>query len=167
MRIEEYSDAQGSPLSRYWQRLLSSEYPDARESPLSVARKWLPWSIGLIFALTLGWTALIAWDEVSSGKHTDILETAIAVGSKTAPAAPLIVIYSIMVTSVSDTLGGYALVTARYLGNKFVKPVIEKHRAEGRDEGRDEERRMWTDWNTRRLEAEKSGQPFDEPPPAS
>ena len=62
MRIEEYPDAQGSPLSRYWQRLLSSEYPDARESPLSVARKWLPWSIGLIFALTLGWTALIALD---------------------------------------------------------------------------------------------------------
>ena len=59
------------------------------------------------------------------------------------------------------------MVTARYLTNKFVKPVIEKHRAEGRDEGRDEERRMWTDWNTRRLEAEKNGEPFDEPPPAS
>ena len=59
------------------------------------------------------------------------------------------------------------MVTARYLGNKFVKPVIEKHRAEGRDEGRDEERRMWTEWNIRRLEAEKSGQPFEEPPPAS
>ena len=91
------------------------------------------------------------------------------------------------------------MVTARYLTNKFVKPVIEKHRGDGgppqdegrqrygrvwvtarylgrrpgrragtkAGEGRDEERRMWTDWNTRRLEAEKNGEPFDEPPPAS
>ena len=167
MRLEEAQDAQGSALSRYLQRLFNSEYSDARESPLSVAREWLPWSVGLIFALTLGWTALIAWIEVSSGKHAGILETAVAVGSKTAPAAPLIVIYSIMVTSVTDSLGGLALVTARYLGNKFVKPVIEKHRAEGRDEGREEERRNWTGWNTRRIEAEKNGEPFDEPPPAS
>ena len=140
---------------------------EGRESPLSVGRKWLPWCLGLIFLLTIGWTAMIDWVEVSSGKHEGILETAVAVGSKTAPAAPLIVIYSIMVTSVTDSLGGLALVTARYLGNKFVKPVIEKHRAEGRDEGREEERRNWTGWNTRRIEAEKNGEPFDEPPPAS
>jgi predicted transposase YdaD len=63
------------------------------------------------------------------------------------------------------------MVTARYLTNKFVKPVIEKHeargRVEGRVEGQVEERRKWIEWNTRRLEAEKSGQHFDEPPPAS
>ena len=116
MRIEEAQDAQGSALSRYLQRLFNSEYSDARESPLSVARKWLPWSVGLIFALTIGWTALIAWIDVLSGNHEGILETAVAVGSKTAPAAPLIVIYSIMVTSVTDTLGGMVMVTARYLG---------------------------------------------------
>ena len=75
--------------------------------------------------------------------------------------------------------------------NKFVKPVIERHKAEGREEGREEgmtagiaagraegieegittgetaERRRWTEWNSRRLEAERAGVPFDEPPPAS
>ncbi len=150
-----------------------------RESPLSVGRKWLPWCLGLIFLLTVGWTALISWVEVSSGKHKGILETAVAVGSNTAPAVPLIVVYAIMAVTVFDLLGGMAMVTARYLTNKFVKPVIEAHeargraegrdegRAEGRDEGRAEERRLWTEWNTRRIEAEKVGQPFNEPPPAS
>ena len=75
------------------------------------------------------------------------------------------------------------MVTARYLENKFVKPLIERHKAEGRIEGREEgreegvvagiltgeaaERRRWTEWNARRLEAERAGVPFDEPPPAS
>ena len=140
---------------------------DERKSPLSVGRKWLPWCLALIFLLTIGWTALIARIEVSSGNHEGILETAAAVGSKTAPAAPLIVVYAIMATSVIDLFGGMVMVTARYLTNKFVKPVIEEHEARGRDEGREEERRKWTGWNTRRLAAEKNGEPFDEPPPAS
>ena len=71
------------------------------------------------------------------------------------------------------------MVTARYLGNKFVQPLIERHKAEGREEGREEgmtagiatgeaaERRRWTEWNSRRVEAERAGVPFDEPPPAS
>jgi len=79
------------------------------------------------------------------------------------------------------------MVTARYLGNKFVQPLIERHKAEGRVEGiavgrvegREEgmsegiatgeaaERRRWTEWNSRRVEAERAGVPFDEPPPAS
>ena len=105
---------------------------EGRESPLSVGRKWLPWCLGLIFLLTIGWTALIAWVEVSSGKHEGILETAAAVGSNTAPAAPLIVLYAIMAVTVFDLLGGMVMVTARYLTNKFVKPLIEEHEARGR-----------------------------------
>ncbi len=63
------------------------------------------------------------------------------------------------------------MVTARFLGNKFVKPIIEKHKAEGRAEGlaegRAEEHRRWVEWNHRRLEAQATGAPFDEPPPGS
>ena len=63
------------------------------------------------------------------------------------------------------------MVTARYLGNKFVKPLIERHKAAGREEGvavgEASERRRWTEWNSRRIEAERAGVPFDEPPPAS
>ena len=75
----------------------------------------------------------------------------------------LIVIYAIATTVALDILGGMALVTARYLGNKFVKPLIERHKAEGEAS----ERRRWTEWNSRRIEAERAGVHFDEPPPAS
>ena len=73
------------------------------------------------------------------------------------------------------------MVTAKYLGNKFVKPLIEKRReegrkegrvegrmkgrAEGRAEGRSEERLLWSEWNRRREEAAANGVPFAEPPP--
>lgn len=35
-----------------------------------------------------------------------------------------------------------------------------------KDEGRKEERRQWVGWNERRMDAERAGLPFDEPPPA-
>jgi hypothetical protein len=135
--------------------------PIHRESPLYVARRWLPWCLALIFALTIGWTALIAWVEVSDGKHDGVVKTVIAVVSGTAPASPLILVYAILIISVIDILGGLIVVTARYLGNKFIAPLIEKRRAEGQAQ----ERRRWTEWNLRRLEAEASGVLFDEPPP--
>ncbi len=168
--------------------------PDAgnprREPPLSVARKWLPWCAALIFAMTVGWTALTAWAEVDAGQHQGIPNIVIAVVNQAAPAAPLIVIYAIMIVSALDIAGGFAMVTAKYLTDNFLEPWREKRRekvrAEGRAEGLakglvegenkgraeerskwDEERRKWIDWNRRRLEAESNGVPFDEPPPES
>ena len=123
--------------------------------------------MALIFALTVAWTGLITWAEVSSGNHEGIAGTAIAVVSAAAPASPLIIIYAILTISAIDVVGGLTVVTARYLTDKFLKPRIEKRRAEARAEGRAEERREWTDWNRRRLEAEANGAPFNEPPPAS
>ena len=54
------------------------------------------------------------------------------------------------------------MVTARYLTEKFVEPLREKLREEGRDEAN----RKWADWNNRRIKAADEGVPFDEPPPA-
>ena len=59
------------------------------------------------------------------------------------------------------------MVTYRYLSNKFLKPLQEKLRQEGLEEGRNETHREWAAWNQRRLEAEQNGEPFDEPPPGS
>ena len=53
--------------------------------------------------------------------------------------------------------------------NRFVIPVIEARREEGRVEGRvagrAEERAEWREWNRRRMDAEGQGIPFNEPPP--
>ena len=58
------------------------------------------------------------------------------------------------------------MVTKRYLTNRFVKPLIERHKTEGRKEGREEAFEEIRDWNLRRLEAEKKGESFHEPPPS-
>ena len=49
--------------------------------------------------------------------------------------------------------------------NRFVIPVIEAHRAEGRAEGRAEMQIKWQAWYQRRLDAERQGRKFVEPPP--
>ena len=43
--------------------------------------------------------------------------------------------------------------------------LIERKISEWRAEGRAEERAKWVSWNIRRLEAERGGVPFSEPPP--
>ena len=59
-----------------------------------------------------------------------------------------------------------------YLTNKFktkVKKQVNEAKAEGiaegKVEGREEIQREWVAWNTRRIEAETRGIPFDEHPP--
>ena len=160
-------------------------------SPLTVAKRLGALCIGVVMLYTFGWTAFIAQYEVRRGSHPDLESAAMATAERVGLVDTLIVIYAIATTVALDILGGMALVTARYLGNKFVKPLIERHKAagreegmtagiavgreegivagrvEGREEGETAERRRWTEWNSRRIEAERAGVPFDEPPPAS
>ena len=156
-------------------------------SPLTVVKRLAPLCLGITLLYAIGWTALIARHEVRTGNHPDLETTAIATAERVGQVDTLIILCSIATTVALDILGGMVMVTLRYLENKFVKPVIERHKAEGRAEGRDEgreegiaagivtgreegetaERRRWTEWNSRRLEAERAGVPFDEPPPAS
>ncbi len=160
-------------------------------SPLTVAKRLGALCIGVMLFYAVGWTAFIARHEVRTGDHPDFEHTAIAVAERVGQVDGLIVIYSIATTVALDIIGGMIMVTARYLENKFVKPLIERHKAEGRAEGVEtgraegmetgiaagrvegraegeaDERRRWTDWNSRRLEAERAGAPFDEPPPSA
>lgn len=78
-------------------------------------------------------------------------------------AAPLIPLIAVLIVSVLDTLGGFIMVTARYLTDKWLTPLREKRKAEARKEVMAEIK----EWNERRLEAEKKGEPFDEPLPFS
>lgn len=111
----------------------------------------------------------MAYAEVSGAKHDNLLDTAIATGSVAGMAVPLIPLFSILIVTVADLIGGAIVVTYNYLNNKFVKPLIEKHKAEGREQGRQEGRQeamaAIRDWNNRRLDTERKGESFDEPPP--
>ena len=107
-------------------------------SPLTVAKRLGALCLGVMMLYTFGWTAFIAQHEVRTGSHPDLESAAIATANGVGQVATLIVIYSIATTVALDILGGVIMVTARYLENKFVKPLIERHKAEGRVEGREE-----------------------------
>ena len=47
----------------------------------------------------------------------------------------------------------------------IAKLWLNRARAEGRQEGREEANQAWLAWNERRLESERDGKPFTEPPP--
>ena len=48
-----------------------------------------------------------------------------------------------------------------------VKKAKAEGKAEGLEQGKAEVRQQWAGWNTRRVEAEAQGIPFDEPPPSN
>ena len=85
---------------------------------------------------------------------------------------------------VSAAVSAFTLVVARRGVMALIDwPSKEKYRAEGRVEGRAEGRaegrekgreegkleaqREWMRWNARRIEAERRGEKFDEPPPGA
>ncbi len=57
------------------------------------------------------------------------------------------------------------MVIADWLREKWLIPLQEQRRAEGRAEGQAEANRAWREWNRRRREAEERGERFDEPEP--
>ena len=143
---------------------------DDRETIAAVSRKWLPFCTGLITILTFGWTWIIYNETVASGEYHGVIQVTIVVVKEASPAAALILLYSLSITYALDIVGGMIMVTARYLGNKFVRPLIEQYKKEGievgREEGEARANRKWETWNRNRIEAEKKGIPFDEPPPS-
>ena len=49
---------------------------------------------------------------------------------------------------------------------KQIAEAEQKARVEGREEARTEIMALWQAWNERRVEAERQGKTFDEPPPS-
>ena len=72
---------------------------------------------------------------------------------------------AMLLTRPVNRMGETAMTFYQAMVNRFVIPVIEKHKAEGREEGRAEADSEWTAWNRRRVEAERQGIAFDETPP--
>ena len=149
----------------------------------NVAARWVPWCLALIFLLTIGWTAFVAWTLATHGNYASNSLLAVDTAEKSGPVVPLILLLAVCTVSLIDSVEGIIVVTKRYLDSKLVEPIREQLREEGKEEGREEgrvegieegeaigrekERQIWTDWNRRRLEAEAKGKVFDEPPPDS
>ena len=76
-----------------------------------------------------------------------------------------ITIVAMLLTRAVNKTGELLMSLYQFVVNRYVIPVIEAHKAEGRDQGRAEERAEWQGWNERRLAAEREGREFTEPTP--
>ncbi len=68
---------------------------------------------------------------------------------------------AMLLTRPVNMMGGTAMSLYQAMVNRYVIPVIEKHKEEGRAEAHEE----WIAWNRRRVEAERQGRDLDESPP--
>ena len=84
-----------------------------------------------------------------------------------------ITIVAMLLTRAVNKTGELLMSLYQFVVNRYVIPVIEGHKAEGRVEGREEGREQglaevraeWQAWNRRRLAAEREGREFTEPTP--
>ena len=75
-----------------------------------------------------------------------------------------ITIVAMLLTRTLNSTGELLMSLYQAMVNRFVLPVIEEHRAEGREQGRAQALAEWRAWNERRLAAEREGREFTEPP---
>ena len=76
---------------------------------------------------------------------------------------------AMLLTRPANRMGGIAMSLYQAIVNRYVIPVIEKHKAEGRaqglEQGLEQAHEEWIAWNRRRVEAKRQGRDFDESPP--
>ncbi len=147
-----------------------------RGSPLSVDTRLVPWCVGGMAALAILWTALAVWNETQYGDRANWTLACEAIGEKILFALPGIVLIPIIIatgTKLAVKAGKdlWRVINFNFpiIGGKYIERRTRELREEGLSEGIEigETRKNaeWMDWNNRRLEAERDGLPFDEPPP--
>ena len=129
--------------------------PD-RESIWSVSSETRTLYFRVFTALFLVGMALLVVREVQAGDDASVVERIMRVWESAAAVA---------IASAAVSLAGIETGGLIMLWREKLEHVREARRAEGRAEGRAEERAEWRSWNERRLDAERRGAPFDEPPP--
>ena len=130
-------------------------------------RDELPWGLGAAGTTEQAWR--------------DIGDFTFAVLADFGTVGIAITIVAMLLTRAVNKTGELLMSLYQVVVNRFVIPVIEAHKAEGReqgrtegreqgrtegrDQGRAEARAEWQAWNERRLAAERAGREFAEPPP--
>ena len=159
-----------------------------RDSIWTIPLTWRALYFGLFTLYALAGIGFLIWYHAFEHKTDSWPETILlitqGIGVNTVGAAGL----ALLTIEGPNTV----MVIAHYLRKKLIEPLDERRRreaeerlraarekglnegraegrAEGRTEGRAEgeaqARAEWVAWNQRRLAAEASGEPFDEPPP--
>lgn len=161
-------------------RLVSSAMPRHRDqvSIWSVARRdartffviaGTLWVVAMMFIVYKSWDDLLPQAAMPQAGWRRVGDFVLGVLTDFSPVGIAIAILSMILAPGANYTGDVAMTFYQAMVNKFVIPVIEAHKAEGRAEGREEGRTEVVEavraWNERRLAAEREGRQFDEPLP--
>ena len=138
--------------------------PDSapREPIWSVPSGWGRLCFLAFCILTLEFTAFLTWYDLRLTSDIDRWDVFAAVIRNLFPGGGSAAVTVIILAEALQ----YIMATLDYLRSKWVKPLIDRYRAEGRAEGRAEVYEQYRQWLERRDAAEEAGLPFDEPPPS-
>ena len=133
---------------------MSTPESELRTSIWSVPERWRKLFFAIFSLQTAAIMGLAIWYEIFARTEDSWPETIFAIGRDAAPSIAVVAADSVVVVDI------FMILTLLY--EDYRRKRLE--RAEARGEVR--EREKWQAWNQRRLDAEASGQPFTEPPPA-
>jgi hypothetical protein len=146
---------------------------DERDDMLSILRELRPFYFWILIAQVAIWGILVFFSERGNCADAGYSGCAVTMGLKMSGLVPLWLVTSVVLVDV----GRYFMVLLRSSRERVMARAIAKAkaeagakaRAEGMAEGKAEGANMmyaqWSEWNARRVEADRRGEPFDEPPP--
>lgn len=146
--------------------LYESPIMGEREDFLSVLRDLLPYYFSLLVVQLAVWGVVVFLSERSGCIDEGIAGCAVTIGLKMSGLVPLSLITSVILVDA----GRYLMVLLRNSRERLItRAKIEANaegKAEGIVEGANEMNAKWSAWNARRIEHERRGEPFGEPPPS-
>ena len=140
--------------------------PDDREDMLSILRDLRPYYFWILIVQIAIWSVVVFLSERSNCAEVGTSGCVVTMGLKMSGLVPLMLLVSVILV---DT-GRYLMVLLRNSRERLITQARKKAKAEGKAEGEaigaSKVHTKWGEWNTRRIEHERRGEPFDEPPPS-
>ena len=149
-------------------------HEDEREDMLSVLRELRPYYFWILIVQIVVWGVVVFLSERANCAEVGLSGCAVTMGLKMSGLVPLMLLTSVILID----LGRYLMVLLRSSREKLIAGARARAKAEGRAEGRAAGEAIgrveganhmyakWSAWNARRIEHERRGEPFDEPPPS-
>lgn len=129
-----------------------------RVSILSIRKIWIDLALSVFSLQVILYAVLLIRHEAAKGNAP--METAQVIVAQLA---------SVMAVATGITFilfqGVDFVMFLTQLYKERVNRKVKEAKAEGIVEGKVEERKLWIDWNIRRIEAEQKNEEFNEPPP--
>ena len=120
---------------------------------LSILRELRPYYFWILIVQIAIWSGVVFLSERSNCAEVGLSGCTVTMGLKMSGLVPLMLLTSVILVDI----GRYVMVLLPNLRGKI--------RAEGKVEGEVQMHNRWSAWNSRRIEAERRGEPFNEPPP--